>query len=105
MKKTYVVDTNVLLEDAHCLNDSVTARKTTSSFYKVIEELDGLKKDPKKREIVLHAVDALLAILNTFASSATRRCTAMMPAFEGSPCRGGRSRTGHERPDIWPPAG
>lgn len=60
MKKTYVVDTNVLLEDAHCLerlrngdeNDVIVP-------YKVIEELDGLKKDPQKRELVLRAVDAL----------------------------------------------
>ena len=60
MKKTYVVDTNVLLEDAHCLERLRNGQENDIVVpYKVIEELDGLKKDPKKRELVLRAVDAL----------------------------------------------
>lgn len=60
MKKTYVVDTNVLLEDANCLERLRNGEENEIVVpYKVIEELDGLKKDPKKRELVLHAVEAL----------------------------------------------
>ncbi len=60
MKKTYVVDTNVLLEDANCLERLRNGDENEVIVpYKVIEELDGLKKDPQKRELVHRAVDAL----------------------------------------------
>lgn len=60
MKKTYVVDTNVLLEDENCLDRLRNGEENEVVIpYKVIEELDGLKKDPKKRELVLRAVEAL----------------------------------------------
>ena len=60
MKKTYVVDTNVLLEDENCLDRLRNGEENEVVVpYKVIEELDGLKKDPKKRELVLRAVEAL----------------------------------------------
>lgn len=62
MKKTYVVDTNVLLEDDNCIEVLRNGEQNDIVIpFKVIEELDGLKKDPKKRELVLRAVDSILA--------------------------------------------
>ena len=61
MKKTYVIDTNVLLEDENAIEVLRNGEENEVLIpYKVIEELDGLKKDPKKRELVLRAVDSIL---------------------------------------------
>lgn len=61
MKKTYVIDTNVLLEDDNCIEVLRNGQENNIVIpYKVIEELNGLRKDPKKRELVLRAVSAIL---------------------------------------------
>lgn len=60
MKKVYVVDTNILLEDDHCLETLRNGEENDIIIpYKVLDELAGLKKDLKKRELVLRAVDAI----------------------------------------------
>lgn len=60
MQKTYVVDTNVLLEDEKCIEVLRNGAENHIIIpLHVIEELDKLKKDPIKRELVLKAVDRI----------------------------------------------
>lgn len=60
MKKVYVVDTNVLLEDEFAIKTLRNGEENEVVIpYSVMNELDGLKKDLKKRELVLKALDQL----------------------------------------------
>lgn len=60
MRRRYVVDTNILLEDDCCLEVLRNGEENDIIIpYKVLAELIGLRKDPKKRELVLRAVDAI----------------------------------------------
>jgi predicted ribonuclease YlaK len=61
MKKTYVIDTNVLLDDPSCIKTLRNGEENNIVLpWTVISELDRLKRDPKKRELVIKAADAIL---------------------------------------------
>lgn len=60
MKKTYVVDTNVLLEDEKCIEVLRNGEENKVIIpMSVIEDLRVLRKDPKRRELALRAIDAI----------------------------------------------
>jgi len=60
MKKEYVVDTNVLLDEAECVKILRNGEENVVTIpFTVILELDKLKNDPKKRGMVNKAIDAL----------------------------------------------
>jgi PhoH-like ATPase len=60
MKKNYVLDTNVLLENENCIK--ILRNGEENGIYipaTVIEELDTLKRDKRKRHQVMRAIHAL----------------------------------------------
>ncbi len=60
MKKNYVLDTNVLLENENCIE--VLRNGEENDIFipaTVIEELDKLKRDKRKRHQVMRAIEAL----------------------------------------------
>ena len=60
MKKNYVLDTNVLLENENCIE--ILRNGEENDIYipaTVIEELDKLKKDKRKRHQVMRAIQSL----------------------------------------------
>lgn len=60
MKKVYVVDTNVLLEDEFAIETLRNGLENKVYIpYSVINELDGLKKDIKKRDLVFKAIEQI----------------------------------------------
>ena len=62
MKKNYVLDTNVLLENENCI-EILRNGEENDIFIPatVIEELDKLKRDRRKRHQVTRAISALIA--------------------------------------------
>ena len=61
MKKNYVIDTNILLDDCNCIRILRNGAENKVYIPKtVLLELDHLKRDPAKRHLVSKAVDAIL---------------------------------------------
>lgn len=60
MKKKYVLDSNILIDDENCIE--ILRNGVENEIYipkTVLEELDGLKKNPTKRHRVLKILDKL----------------------------------------------
>ena len=61
MKKSFIVDTNVILDSPDCIEKLKNGEENNIYLPKeVINELDGLKKDPALNNRVSRAVDKLL---------------------------------------------
>ena len=60
MKKSYVLDTNALLEDPNCISILRNGEENSVSIpFHVILELDKLKKEPRVQHLVAKAVDSI----------------------------------------------
>lgn len=64
MKKSYVLDTNVLLEDPNCISTLRNGEDNDIAIpFNVILELDKLKKEPRLKHLVSKAIDLIHANL------------------------------------------
>ncbi len=60
MKKSYVLDTNALLEDPNCIRILRNGEENSVSIpFHVLLELDKLKKEPRVQHLVAKAVDSI----------------------------------------------
>jgi PhoH-like ATPase len=61
MNKSYIIDTNVLLNDSNCITTLRNGEENKVIIpYQVLVELDRLKKSSNKRHLVIKAVDAII---------------------------------------------
>ncbi len=62
MRKNYVLDTNVLIENPLCIRTLRNGAENTIIIpYTVLQELDGLKRDPRVSHLVSQILSVLLA--------------------------------------------
>jgi len=60
MEKTYIIDTNVLLDDPNCITTLMNGEENNIVIpYKVLLELDNLKRDPVKRYLVKNVITSI----------------------------------------------
>lgn len=60
MKKTYIVDTNILLDDPNCIEKLINGEENRVIIpYRVVLELDKLKREDRKRHLVQSAVKSI----------------------------------------------
>lgn len=66
MKKHYIVDTNVFLNDPQCIETISNGEENIILVpYKVLLELDGLKRNPKVSHLVIKAIDNIKKNIGT----------------------------------------
>ena len=60
MKKSYILDTNALLEDPNCIRVLRNGKENSVGIpFHVILELDKLKKEPRVKHLVAKAIDSI----------------------------------------------